>query len=134
MARLDDRIRYLNVKLRVPRLHLKHLEKQGKLEEFVEAQLLGQTAAAKWILQRANIPELEDIEEENREIEIKNAKELRREKMLKMFGQEKRAESADRAKRAEPTLLGRKKGDKARAFLSPRATAVKMQVFPLDLP
>lgn len=41
LAKANDRIRYLNVKLKIPRMHLKHLEKQGKLEEFVQAQLLG---------------------------------------------------------------------------------------------
>lgn len=109
LRKANDEIRDLKVKLRIPRMHLHHLDKQGKLEEFVQAQLLGKTAEAKWLLQRAAEKELDAIEEEHRVDALKNEKELRRVKMLKMFGQLKRAraESADKANRAKPTLLGK---------------------------
>lgn len=40
----------LRVTLKVPRSHLLYLEKHGKLEEFVDAKVLGQDPVAKWLL------------------------------------------------------------------------------------
>jgi hypothetical protein len=43
-------IQSLKVQLRTPRHHMEFLNKAGKLEEFIDAKVSGQEAAAKWLL------------------------------------------------------------------------------------
>ena len=45
-----EKTKRLIIKLRIPREHLVYMQSCGKLEEFVEAKLLGQEPEAKWLL------------------------------------------------------------------------------------
>ena len=40
----------LEMTLKIPRKHMEFMRDNGKLEEFVDAKLLGKDAEAKWIL------------------------------------------------------------------------------------
>ena len=51
----------LNLKLRVPRLHMEFLEEKGSLDHFVQAKLLGQEETAKWSLLKAGKAEITAI-------------------------------------------------------------------------
>lgn len=53
----------LETMLRIPRTHMQFLKENGKLEEFVEAKVLGQDARAKWLLMSNAEIELEKIEQ-----------------------------------------------------------------------
>jgi hypothetical protein len=52
--------------LKIPRFHNHHLLKNGKLEEFVDAKILGKDARAKWLLMSTAEVELDNIENKKR--------------------------------------------------------------------
>lgn len=65
----------LMVILRIPRFHHMHLLKNGKLEEFVDAKILGKDARAKWLLMTNAEVELDNILSEKRRMERQQRKE-----------------------------------------------------------
>ena len=78
--------RELNLKLKIPRLHLEFLHSKGSLDHFVKAKLEGNEVEAKWTLLKTGKKEIRDIEDEAAREKEKMNKLLQKAHMLKMYG------------------------------------------------
>ena len=61
IGKIDRLNQQLTMKLQIPRTHMIFLKENGKLEEFVEAKLLGKEPVAKWLLMDTNKRDIDII-------------------------------------------------------------------------
>ena len=61
VGKIEKLNQQLTMKLSIPRTHMLFLKENGKLEEFVEAKLLGKEPAAKWLLMDTNKRDIDII-------------------------------------------------------------------------
>lgn len=66
---LKEKIKQMNIMLRIPVKHRRFLEQNGALEEFIEAKILGKSELSKWILLATAKDELSDLIQFNKKFD-----------------------------------------------------------------
>ena len=69
MKKLEILNQQLTLKLQIPRTHMIFLKENGKLDEFVEAKILGKEPVAKWLLLDSYKREIDNVQEKQKKKE-----------------------------------------------------------------